>query len=45
MVIGGYMKKLSISLLLIICLFMTGCGEPKTKELITLDDFNTIWEI
>lgn len=36
------MKKLSISLLLIICLFMTGCGEPKTKELITLDDFSMI---
>jgi len=36
------MKKISISLLLIICLVMTGCGEPKTKELITLDDFNTI---
>ena len=30
------MKKISISLLLIICLVMTGCGEPKTKELITV---------
>ena len=36
------MKKISISLLLVICLFMTGCGEEKTKKLITLDDFSTI---
>lgn len=39
---GGFMKKLSIYLLMVMCLFMTGCGEEKTKELVTLDNFSTI---
>lgn len=41
-VMGGFMKKLNICLLLGICLFMTGCGEPKTKNVITMDEFTTI---
>ena len=36
------MKKLGICFLIIMCLFMTGCGEPKEKEVATLDEFNTI---
>lgn len=33
------MKKLSIYFLVIMCLFMTGCGSNKMKETVTLDDF------
>ena len=35
------MKKLSIYFLMVMCLFMTGCGEDKEKVVITLDDFET----
>lgn len=35
------MKKLSIYLLFIMCLFITGCGEDKVKEVATLDEFET----
>lgn len=41
-VMGGIMKKLSVYLLMIMCLFMTGCGEDKVKVSVTLDDFNTV---
>lgn len=34
------MKKLSIYFLIIVCLFMTGCGNDKEKVVITLDDFD-----
>ena len=34
------MKKLSIYFLIIVCLFMTGCGNDKEKVAITLDDFD-----
>lgn len=34
------MKKLSIYFLIIMCLFITGCNSNKSKEVITLDDFN-----
>ena len=36
------MKKLGVFLLMALCLFMTGCGEDKTKEVATLDEFATI---
>ena len=36
------MKKISVCLLLMVCLFLTGCGENKVKESITIDDFSTI---
>ena len=36
------MKKLSIYFLIIVCLFLTGCGEPKTKNVVSLDTFETI---
>lgn len=34
------MKKIKIGFLVILCLFMVGCGN-ETKEVATLDDFNT----
>lgn len=36
------MKKFSIYILLLVCLFITGCGEDKEKVAVTLDDFNTV---
>ena len=36
------MKKLSIFVLIIMCLFITGCGEPKEKKVTTLSNFNSI---
>ena len=36
------MKKLSFCLLLIMCLFITGCGEPKLKEVTTLERFTEV---
>ncbi|MBQ2872435.1 MAG: hypothetical protein IJE89_00330 [Bacilli bacterium] len=36
------MKKLSICLMLILCLFLTGCGEPKELEVASLDTFKTV---
>ena len=33
------MKKLSMYLLLVICLFVTGCGNDRVKETATLDEF------
>lgn len=36
------MKKLSICFLMVMCLFMTGCGEEKVYEAVTLDEFNTV---
>lgn len=35
-------KNISFCLLLIICLFITGCGEEKTKEVATLEEFSNI---
>lgn len=35
------MKKLSIYLLILGCLFITGCGEDKVKEVATIDEFDT----
>jgi len=35
-------KNLSAFLLIIICLFVTGCTSNKTKEVATLDDFSNI---
>jgi len=41
---GGYviMKKLFVCFLMIMCLFMTGCGEPKTKVAVSTDEFKNI---
>ena len=41
---GGYiiMKKLFVCFLMIMCLFMTGCSEDKTKVSISTDEFNNI---
>lgn len=36
------MKKIGIYLLIVMCLFITGCGEPKTKKVATLEEFNTV---
>lgn len=36
------MKKLSIFVLIFMCLFITGCGEDKEKGVATLDNFNTV---
>ena len=36
------MKKFSFYLLLIMCLFVTGCGEPKFKEVTTLENFSEV---
>ena len=36
------MKRFSIYLLFVICLFITGCGNDKTLEVATLDEFETI---
>lgn len=36
------MKKLSISLFVFICLFMTGCGEDRIRDVATLDEFHAI---
>ena len=33
------MKKLSLFLLMILCLFITGCGEEKLKEVATINEF------
>jgi len=35
------MKKISVYILIIMCLFITGCGN-KEKVVATLDDFNTV---
>lgn len=35
-------KNLGALLLVIICLFITGCGTNKTKEVATLDEFDNI---
>ena len=36
------MKKLSICLIFILCLFMTGCGEPKELAVVSLDTFKNV---
>lgn len=36
------MKKIEIYFLIIICLFITGCGKDKVKVVTTLDNFNTV---
>ena len=36
------MKKLSICLTFILCLFMTGCGEPKELAVVSLDTFRSV---
>lgn len=36
------MKKLGIYLLIIMCLFITGCGEEKTKTVNTLEEFERV---
>ena len=36
------MKKLFVCFLMIMCLFMTGCGEDKTKVAVSTDEFNNI---
>ena len=36
------MKKLSIYILMVMCLFVTGCGVNKEKTVATLDDFNVV---
>lgn len=36
------MKKLGIYILIVMCLFITGCGGNKEKVVATLDDFNTV---
>ena len=38
------MKKFSFCLLLIICLFISGCGKVKNKEAITIDNFIQVAE-
>ena len=35
-------KNLSAILLIIICLFITGCGNNETKNAVTLDEFNNV---
>ena len=37
-------KNLSISLLFVMCLFITGCGENKVKEVATVNDFSVAAE-
>ena len=39
------MKKISVYLLIIICLFITGCGSDKKKNAITLDEFESAAEL
>jgi len=36
------MKKLFVCFLMIVCLLMTGCGEAKTKVVISADEFKNI---
>ena len=36
------MKKVFICFFMVMCLFMTGCGEEKSKVSISADEFNTI---
>ena len=36
------MKKLSFLLIFILCLFITGCGEPKELTAVSLDTFNSV---
>ena len=36
------MKRISIYFLLIVCLFVTGCGTDKVKEVATLDKFDNV---
>lgn len=36
------MKKLSVCLLMIMCLFMTGCGEDKVKVAVTTEQFESV---
>ena len=36
------MKKLFVGFLMVMCLVMTGCGEDKTKTVISTDEFNNI---
>ena len=38
------MKKFSFCLLFIMCFFITGCGEPKSKEVTTLERFTEVAE-
>ena len=33
------MKKLGVFLLMVLCLFITGCGEEKLKEVATIEEF------
>lgn len=35
------MKKLSIYIFLVMCLLLTGCGNDKKKDMVSLDDFST----
>ena len=40
---GGFiMKKLFICFVIVMCLFITGCGEDKTKVAVSADEFNNI---
>lgn len=36
------MKRISIYFLMIVCLFVTGCGTDKVKEVATLDEFDNV---
>lgn len=36
------MKKFNIFLLMILCLFITGCGEPKELTVVSLDTFKSV---
>jgi len=36
------LRGLSICLLMILCLFITGCGEEKTRDVATLDEFTNV---
>ena len=36
------MKKLSVCFIFILCLFITGCGEPKELAVISLDTFRNV---
>ena len=38
------MKKLGVFLLIVLCLFVTGCGEDKLKEVVTIDEFVRVLE-
>ena len=36
------MKKLSIFLIFILCLFITGCGGPKKLKVVSLNTFKSV---